>query len=63
MASYSFKFCSIVKDKYKTVSPDIFIERLKKLRALDPGLLRFDGDGKELRVEPFSEIRRFKRPK
>ena len=49
MTPYGFQVYTPVKSRYKTVDPDMFIERLKKLRALDPSLSKFDKDGHIIR--------------
>ena len=45
MAPYGFQAYIPIGYRQKTVDPDMFIERLKKLRALDPNLSKFDKDG------------------
>ncbi len=49
MAPYGFQAYTQIKSRYKTVDSDMFIERLKKLRALDPNLSKFDKDGHTIR--------------
>ena len=46
-----------VKAKAKMVEANTFIERLKKMRALDPSSLRFDKDGRRVKSDVFSDIK------
>jgi hypothetical protein len=58
MISRNFEIYNSRRTNYKTVDPDSFIERLKKIRAVDPNSSHFDKDGRELKDVAFTFLLR-----
>jgi len=58
MISRDFGISKETRTRYMTVDPESFIERLKKIRALDPGSSHFDKDGNNLKNIAFTFLLR-----